>query len=256
MRALLLCATFIGILVSGCKNNDLTMATAANFAPFEYVNGGELQGIDIDIAKIIANELSKELSIQDMEFDSVVQAVASSNADIALSGLTVNETRKKVVNFSDTYFNASQMVIIKSNDKRFADLKTKEDVIKTINKIKNIKIGVQAGTTGEFYSKGDKDWGFDGFKNANIISFANGGMAITSLLNNQLDIIIIDEMPARVLVKANNGTSLIDIALTDEKYAIAVNKNNKELLNKINAILNKMQQDGRMQEIINKHYSR
>lgn len=256
MRILLSFITIITILLSGCKSDKLTMATSANFAPFEYVSGGAFQGIDIDIAKIIAKELGRELSIQDMEFDSVVQSVASNNADIGLSGLTVNETRKQVVDFSNTYFSASQMVIAKSNDKRFRNLKTKDDVIKTIKKIKNIKIGVQTGTTGEFYAKGDKDWGFEGFKNAKTISFTNGAMAVAAMLNNQVDIVIIDEMPARVLTKTNNGTTLIDIALTDEKYAIAVSKGNEELLNKINSILEKIQKDGRMQEILDKYYSK
>ena len=244
----------IGIIFSGCKSDKLTMATAANFAPFEYVSGGEFQGIDIDVAKIIASELNKELVIADMEFDSVVQSVASKNVDIGISGLTINETRKQVIDFSDTYFNAAQMLIIKENDKRFKNLKTKEDVIKAINKINGLKIGVQTGTTGEFYSKGDKDWGFDGFKNAKTISFTNGAMAITAMQNNQVDVMIIDEMPARVLTKTNNGVEIIDIALTDEKYAIAVSKGNEDLLGKINEILKAIKQDGRMQEIISKYY--
>lgn len=255
MKIALLFLAAIGILFSGCKSDKLTMATAANFAPFEYVSGGEFHGIDIDIAKIIADELGKELAIQDMEFDSVVQSVASKNADIGLSGLTINETRKQVIDFSDTYFSAAQMLIIKDDDKRFDNIKTKEDIINAINKVKNLKIGVQAGTTGEFYSKGDKDWGFDGFKEAKTISFTNGAMAVTAMLNNQLDAVIIDEMPARILTKTNSGTRLIDVALTDEKYAIAVSKGNDELLKQINDILDKIKQDGRMQKIIDKYYA-
>lgn len=254
MKIALFFLSIVGIVFSGCKSDKLTMATAANFAPFEYISGGDFQGIDIDVAKIIASELGKELVIYDMEFDSVVQSVASKNADIALSGLTINKTRKQVIDFSDTYFNAAQMLIIKENDERFKNLKTKEDVIKAVNKAKSLKIGVQAGTTGEFYSKGDKDWGFDGFKNAETISFANGAMAVTAMLNNQLDVVIIDEMPARVLTKTNSGVELVDIALTDEEYAIAVSKGNEELLNKINEILRTIKQDGRMQDIINKYY--
>ena len=255
MKKILLFVSIIGILFSGCKSDKLTMATAANFAPFEYINGGEFQGIDIEVARIIASELGKELVISDMEFDSVVQSVASKNTDIGISGLTMNKTRKQVIDFSDTYFNAAQMLITKENDERFKNLKTKEDVIKAINQIKDLKIGVQAGTTGEFYSKGDKDWGFEGFKGAKTISFTNGAMALTAMLNNQIDIVIIDEMPARVLTKTNKGTELINIALTDEEYAIAVSKGNEELLSKINEILRAIKQDGRMQAIINKYYA-
>ena len=92
------------------------------------------------------------------------------------------------------------------------------------------------------------------FKNAETIRFANGAMAVTAMLNNQLDVEIIDEMPARVLTKTNSGVELVDIALTDEEYAIAVSKGNEELLNKINEILRTIKQDGRMQDIINKYY--
>ncbi|RAX54944.1 arginine-binding protein [Helicobacter sp. 16-1353] len=240
----------------GCNKKDtLVMATSANFAPFEYIDGGEFKGIDIEIAQRIAKDLDKELVIKDMEFDSVVQSISSNNADIGISGLTINNTRMQVIDFSDTYFSASQMIITRDNDARFANLKTKEDVVKTINSLENLKIGAQVGTTGEFYAKGDKDWGFDGFPKAQTLSFTNGAMAVTAMLNNQIDIVIIDEMPARVLVQTNKGAKLIDISLTDEKYAIGVNKNKKDLLDNINAILKKMQEDGSMQAIINKYYA-
>lgn len=244
----------IGGFFIGCKKENLVIATSANFAPFEYIDGGEFKGIDIEIAKRIAKDLNKEIIIKDMEFDSVIQAVASNNVDIGISGLTINDIRKKVIDFSSTYFNASQVVITRENDKRFKDLKNANDVINMINKLGNIKIGVQVGTTGEFYSKGDKDWGFIGFKKAQTVSFANAAMAVTSMLNNQIDIVIIDEMPARVLHNTNSGTSLIDIPLTDEKYAIGIGKDKKDLQEKINKILQKMNEDGSMKEIINKYY--
>lgn len=245
----------IGILFIGCQKDDLVMGTSANFAPFEYRDGGEFRGIDIEIAQRIAKDLDKKLIIKDMEFDSVVQSIASNSVDIGITGLTINDTRKQVINFSDPYFSASQMIIIKEDDARFENLKTKDDVIKVINNLNNLKIGVQAGTTGEFYSKGDADWGFSGFLNAETLSFTNGAMAITAMLNNQIDIVIIDEMPARVLVQTNKGAKLIDISLTDEKYAIGVRKDKKDLLDKINEILKQMQEDGSMQQIINKYYA-
>lgn len=250
MRVLLLLALFI----MGCENNKLTIATAANFAPFQYIEGSEFKGIDIDIANEIAKELNKELLIKNMEFDFVIQSVSSKNADMAMAGITITETRKKVVDFSDTYFDASQMIIVRENDKRFQGVKTKEELIEKINSIKGIRIGVQTGTTGEFYAKGDPDWGFEGFKNANILSFASGALSVGATINNQIDLVITDEMPARVLSKSNKGAKLLEIPLTDEKYAIALSKGNQKLLDEINAILNKMKTDGRMEKILTKYF--
>ncbi len=249
-------AFILSFFLIGCKKDTLVVATSANFAPFEYIDGGKFMGIDIEIAQHIANKLNKELEIKDMEFDSVVQSIASNSVDIGISGLTVNDSRKKVIDFSDTYFNASQMVITKDNDTRFDNISNADELKNKISNIENITIGVQIGTTGEFYARGDKDWGFNGFPNAVVKSFTNGALALTAMLNNQIDIVIIDEMPARALVKANDGSRLIDISLTDESYAIGVNNNKKDLLKQINQILAEMKENGSMEELINKYYTK
>lgn len=252
---LLALAAFSIFGLSACKDNDLIVATSANFAPFEYIDGKEFKGIDMDIAEVIAKKLNKKLVIKDMEFDAVVTSLASGSADIALSGLTINETRSKVIDFTQTYFNASQMVITRAGDTRFENIATKEEILKTLQSIPNLKIGVQIGTTGEFYAKGDSDWGFEGFHNAQVKSFSNGALATTAMKNEQIDIVIIDEMPAREIIKANSGTQLIDIALTKEEYAIGIAPNNKELKDSVNAILDEMRQDGTLESIINKYYA-
>lgn len=251
----LLMATLGIFSLNACKDNELIVATSANFAPFEYIDGKEFKGIDMDIAEVIAKKLNKKLVIKDMEFDSVVTSLASGNAHIALSGLTINDTRSKVINFSQTYFSASQMVIAKADDTRFANITTKEELLKILQTTPNLKIGVQVGTTGEFYAKGDSDWGFEGFHNAQVKSFSNGALATTAMKNEQIDIVIIDEMPAREIIKANNGTQLIEIALTNEKYAIGIAPNDKELKDSIDAIVDEMQQDGTLESIINKYYA-
>lgn len=236
------------------SKSELIVATSANFAPFEYIDGNEFKGIDMDIARHIAQKLNKQLVIKDMEFDSVITSLASDNAHIALSGLTINEKRSKVIDFSNTYFSASQMIIYKQNDKRFKDIQTKEEVITTLKQLPNLKIGVQVGTTGEFYSKGDEDWGFEGYSNAKVKSFSNAGLATIAMLNDQIDVVIIDEMPARELVKANPDTALLDIALTDEKYAIGVTQAQPQLRDSINQILEEMKHDGSLEAIIKKYY--
>ena len=107
---------------------QLVVATNAEFAPFEYKDGDKFAGVDMEIAAYIANELGLELVILDMEFDAVVTSVGNNNVDIAMAGLTVNETRKESVNFTSSYYNASQMLVVLSSDTTFDDCKTVEDI--------------------------------------------------------------------------------------------------------------------------------
>ena len=241
---------FIAIFV-GCKNEEkLVMATAAEFPPFEFKEGKEFRGIDIDIAQALAKELGVELEIKDMEFDSVVSAISSGNADLGISGLTINETRSKVVNFSIPYYSAAQVVIANKDSTFKFSGNDAEELKKLISNTNGIKIGVATGTTGAFYANGDKDWGFDGFPNAEVKSFVNGSLAVNALVNGVVDIVILDEAPAKILSNSNQGTQVFDVFLTEEQYGVAVNKNNKELLAKINATLVKLKESGALDSII------
>ena len=107
---------------------QLVVATNAEFAPFEYKDGDKFAGVDMEIAAYIANKLGLELVILDMEFDSVVTSVGKNNVDIAMAGLTVNEVRKQSVNFTNSYYNASQMLVVLSSDTSFDDCKTAADI--------------------------------------------------------------------------------------------------------------------------------
>ncbi|MBX7490167.1 transporter substrate-binding domain-containing protein [Helicobacter turcicus] len=247
---------FVSLGISGCKGDEkLVVATAAEFPPFEYKEGPEYKGVDMEISQEIAKRLGKKLEIKDMEFDSVMSAVSSGNADFAASGLTINATRLKVADFTKPYYNANQVVIIKSEN---AELKAvggdAEALIATISKKNKIKIGVQTGTTGVFFAKGDKDWGFVGFSNAEVKSFVNGSLAVSALVNGQVDIVILDEAPAKLISKANAGTEVLLASLTQEQYGIAVKKGNKELLDSINNVLDAMKKDGTLESIIQKYF--
>ena len=147
------------------SKDQLLVATNASFEPFEYMKGDSYYGIDMEIAAALAKKLNKELVIQNMEFDSVCLSVGQHKSDVAMAGLTVKEDRKKYVNFSDTYYNAAQRLIVKGDSTEFDSCKDKaaiEKILKT--KDKSVTIGVQNGTTGQFYCEGDKDWGFEGYK--------------------------------------------------------------------------------------------
>lgn len=242
--------------VAGCDNRPvLRMATNAEFPPFEYKDGNKFVGIDIELAQLIADELGYRLVINDMEFESVILSVSNGQSDIALAALTVSEERAQHVDFSDSYFKATQYIVVKIDDTTFDGLETAEEIEDAINAMgNNAKIGFQNGTTGEYYAKGDDIWGFSGFENATKTGYTSGAIAVNEIKDNRLNILVIDEMPARAMVEANpNEIKLIDIALTDEEYAIAVKKGDTELLNKINAALNKFIDNGAFQAIIDRY---
>lgn len=186
------------------SKDQLLVATNAAFEPFEYKDGESYLGIDMEIAAMLAEKLGKELVIQNMDFDAVCLSVGQHKSDIAMAGLTVNETRQEYVTFSEPYYKASQKLIVKSTDEKFNDCKTVEDVeaiIKTMDK--STKIGVQNGTTAQKYLGGDEDWGFDGFA-VTCIGYKNGSMAVQDMLNGNIDYVVIDAAPARFITESIN----------------------------------------------------
>ena len=233
--------------------NQLVVATNAAFPPFEYKMGNKFAGIDMEIAKGFADYLGWEIVIKDMEFESVVTSVGIDGVDIAMAGLTVNETRKQSVNFTDTYYNASQMVIVKEGNTAL-DGKSVSEIEAILNQ-SGVKIGVQSGTTGEFLVKGDADWGFDGYKNAQCNPYTTGALAVQDLKNGNIDYVVIDEAPAKNIAKAVGGVKVVNVALTEEEYAFGVDKAQPELLQKANEYLAKIKADGTYEKIAEKYFS-
>ena len=186
------------------SKDQLVVATNAAFEPFEYMAGDKYLGIDMEIAALLAKHLGKELVISNMDFEAVCLSVGQGKADIAMAGLTIKEERKEYVTFSDKYYDAAQMLIVKSSDKRFDNCKTTEDVEAVLNGLDSkTRIGVQNGTTGEFYVRGDEDWGFPGYK-VECIGYKSGSLAVQDMLNGNTDLVIIDEAPAKCIVEAFN----------------------------------------------------
>lgn len=186
------------------SKDQLVVATNAAFAPFEYKLGNKFAGIDMEIAYEIATLLGKELVIDDMDFEAVVTSVGNGTCDIAMAGLTVNETRKESVDFTQKYYDASQMIIVKADDTTFDNCKTAADVEAVLKAMSGKKVGFQNGTTGEFYVKGDEDWGFDGYSNITPAGYANAGLAVQDMINGNIDFVVIDEMPAKTIAKSMN----------------------------------------------------
>lgn len=213
----------------------LVMATNAEFAPWEYYEGDKIVGIDPEIAQAIADKLGMTLEIEDMAFDSIISAVTSGKADFGAAGMTVEEDRKVFVDFTDTYANASQVIIVKETSEiaGSADLSDK-------------KIGVQLGTTGDLLAT---DLAGDG----NVERYNKGFEAVQALLQDKIDAVVIDSAPANVFVEQSQGLKVCDEAMSQEEYAIAVAKGNTELLDKINGALKELKEDGTIDAIMNKY---
>lgn len=187
------------------SKDQLVVATNAGFEPFEYMKGEDYCGIDMEIAAQLADYLGKELVIQNMDFDAVCLSVGQHKCDIAMAGLTINESRKEQVTFSDPYYNASQKLIVAADDITFDECKTKEDVEAILNTFDSkTKIGVQNGTTGQFYVQGSEDWDFPGY-DVTLTGYKNGSLAVQDLLNGNLNYVIIDAAPAASITAAINA---------------------------------------------------
>lgn len=186
------------------SKDQLVVATNAGFEPFEYTDGDKYVGIDMEIADLLAKELGVELVINNMDFDAVCLSVGQHKCDIAMAGLTVKPDREEYVTFSKSYYNASQKLIVKADDTTFDACKTKEDVEAILSAMDSSKkIGVQNGTTAQFYVQGDADWGFAGFP-VTCTGYKNGSLAVQDIINGNIDFVIIDSAPAAAITAAFN----------------------------------------------------
>lgn len=189
------------------SKDQLVVATNAEFKPFEYKEGDTFYGIDMEIAKLLADKLGKELVIKDMQFNAVLLSVQQGKCDIGMAGLTVSDERKQQVDFSESYYAASQKLIVKADDTTFDNCKTKEDVDAILNGLDaTVKIGGQNGTTGQSYVEGSEDLGFAGLK-ATFAGYDNGSLAVQDLINGGVQYVIIDAAPAAAITTAINAVS-------------------------------------------------
>ena len=209
MKKILGCLGIIGaaVALTGCsskghtvddikKSGKLVISTEATFAPFESKVGDEFVGIDIDLANEYAKYLGVELVIKDQDFDAALISASTGKVDLAIAGITKNAKREETLSFSDSYYKANQVVIVK-NDSSYAGITDTDTLLSALSNNK-AKIGFQRGTTGEYYVSGDEDWGFDGIESTTPVSYDNGAMACMALNNGQIDAVIIDKAPADI----------------------------------------------------------
>ncbi|MBQ7677104.1 MAG: transporter substrate-binding domain-containing protein [Lachnospiraceae bacterium] len=220
------------------SDETLVMATNATFPPYEYVEGNDYLGIDVEIAGEIADMLDMELEIQDVEFDSIIAGVQTGKYDMGMAGMTVTDERKQSVNFTDTYASGIQSVIVAEG----SGIASVDDISS------ETRVGVQQGTTGDIYASDD-------YGDEAITRFKTGADAVQALLTNKVDCVIIDNEPAKAFVSANEGLTILDTSYAEEDYAICVAKDNEELLNKINDALSELKSSGKIDEIVSKYIS-
>lgn len=188
--------------------NELVVATNAEFAPFEYFNGNKLAGIDIEIAQILAAELGKTLVVEHMDFDAVVTSVQTQERyDIGMAALTISPDRAEVVDFSEPYFDTTQVLITKVDDYTFQYCTNADEVAEVLAGLKNsaAKCGGQRGTTGEFYMRGSADLGFDGYSNIQFEGYDSPTLAVQAMLDGNISFVVVDKAIAISLLKNFNA---------------------------------------------------
>ena len=191
------------------SKDQLVVATNAAFEPFEYTlsTGNEYYGVDMELAKLLADRLDKELVIQNMNFDAVCLSVGQHQCDIAMAGLTVSPTREEYVQFSDSYYNASQVVVARGDDTTFDSCTTAEEVEEVLKGLgSDVTIACQTGTTGQFYVDGDEGLGFEGLT-AQSRGYQNASLAMQDLINGNINYVIVDIAPAEKITEAINAVA-------------------------------------------------
>lgn len=214
----------------------IVMLTNATFPPFEYVGGeGEVAGVDADVAKEIAKDLGVELEILDMNFDLLIQSVQVGKGDFAAAGMTVTPERQEQVDFSKEYVKSSQYLIVQKDSEITKDT------------LDGTTIAVQESTTGDFYAS-------DEVEAKEVLRFKNATETGAALSSGKCDAVILDKLPAEAVVANSNGKlELIAEPLTEESYALAVAKGNTELLDAINETLQRMMDEGKIDELVTEH---
>ena len=237
MKKILILIVITIIFITGCgkKDNQLVMVTEAGFAPYEYYENGEIVGVDVDIAKEIAKYLGKELVIKDVSFDSIINEVKSGKSDFGAAGISYTEERAKEVDFTIDYSISKQVIIVKEG-------------INKVDNLDNKRIALQLGSVADSYVTKN-------YKNAKVIRQKKYLAAIEDLKNDKVDLVIMDELPAKEILKNNPGLVILNQELFTDKYGMVVRKGNDELLKAINKVLSDLIANGKIEEYVIHHTS-
>ena len=254
--ALIMLLGMVGAMTS-C-GDAIIVHTNAFFAPFEYYEGTEIKGVDVEVMNAVGEKLGKEIVFENVEFSAIIDNVSEGKVcDAGAAGITITETRQEKVDFSIPYYTSVQYVIWAEGDDSIV---TVNDEYVLWDALAGKKIGVQTDTTGAIYTDGeinataaDESYGYDGVlygTDTSMASFDNAQLAADGIKAQQIDVVIIDQLPAQYIVDKNEGFKCLPLyyaggegeadSPTEEQYAICVTKGNTELLEAINEVLNEL----------------
>lgn len=228
----------------GAKSEKLIVGTEAGFAPYEYMKGNEVVGIDMDIAKAIADEMGKELEIKNMDFDGALAAVQSGKVDFVAAGVSISPEREEAMDFSNEYVNSTEVIVV--NKENPAVTPAGEELAGS--DLDGKVVAVQQGNIADIWVSNK-----DNCNPKEVKRYTKFAQAAEDLKNGKIDCIVMDQYPAEELVAANDTLTTLDGTLFEDKYAIAVKKGNKELLDKINKVIDKLVEEGKIEEFTANH---
>lgn len=222
----------LSLLLCSCtKNSDrLVLVTEASFAPYEYYSDGKITGVDIAIGQDIANYLGKKLKVKDVAFDSIISEVKTGKSDIGAAGISYTEERAKQVNFTINYAESKQVVIVK-----------KDSNIKSPNDLKNIKVAVQLGSVADGFIE-------ENYPQVKLVREKKFLAAIQDLKDGKVSAVVMDELPAKKYL--TNELKILEQEVTTDYYGMVISKDNKELLEAANTVINKLKQEKKIDEYI------
>lgn len=264
LSAILTAGCIFGL--TACGEDAIYVDTNAFFAPFEYYDGTEIKGVDVDIMNQVGAKLNKKVVIENTDFDVIIDNVASGKKyDCGAAGITITDARKEKVDFSKPYFKSVQYVIYKTSDTELdgkATTATNGTECIFWSELAGKKIGVQRDTTGDIYANleidGEEDYtGALQDTGATVTGYDNAQLAVDAMGANQMDVVIVDQIPANYICSKNQNYKCKALyydadTATEESYAICVTKGNTELLNAINAVLDELGEEG-IKQLVSKH---
>lgn len=224
------------------EKGKIVLGTSADYPPYEFHktegSNDEIVGIDVEIAKAVAEDLGVELEIKDMSFDGLIAALNVGDMDFVLSGMAATEERKNAVDFSNAYNEQGQVLLVRSEDK---------DKYKTVDDLKGAKIGTQLGTTQETYAN-------ENFKDSEVKSIQDTGNMMMELKNKTFDVVFMSKAPAEKFAQMQDGLVTVDIGVPNEPgFSAAVKKGNTALVDEINSVIDKLNSEGKIQAWIEQY---
>ncbi len=241
---MMLCGAFA---FSGCQDdNTVRVYTNAFFPPFEYYQGKDIVGVDVEVMDRVGEKLGKTMEIVNTEFDYIIEYVATGKGKIGAAGITITPERQERVDFSIPYYTSVQYIIVKES----VEVSLDEDGNADWTNLEGMKIGVQTNTTGDIfvsYELGDHpEDEYTGClyeKNSELVQCSDALVAVEKLKKDQLDVVVIDSLPAQHIVRNQTGIKCYPLVNAEEAYAICVTKGETEILNAINEVLEEMLAD-------------